>query len=400
MFDEVPAQFWLLIAIGAAAYAPARYVIEHVAHSPSSQDITQPPEDLNWRRPGKLALNLVIFAGLLALSGFIFTPAAERFARSAIFVPLLLSLFGAIALFTAARAVVTGRIAPLVRGLNDTYERKTQPKRFWASLAWNALLGCMMLALAPFAYQDQRESQCSNYDDSHSPQEQLSACDQLLAEGAAGDDLVDLLRSRGIAYHDLGEYERAESDYSRAIELYPKDSYSLYNRALVRRRLGNLPGAVEDYDGSLRLRPDNEDGYLNRGLIFLDVGAFDRAAADFTRAHELDPKDQWALADRGIAYALMNERSRAEADFAAVAAADPAHPVLARGRAVLALHAGNPQQAVRHLTTALEHDPSDAWSLKMRANVYWQMGLQDKARDDDDRLARLLEEWEKAGGRN
>lgn len=389
MFDEVPAQVWLLIGIGAASYAPARYVIEHCVHSPAYQDITQPPEDFGWRTPGKLALNLTILAALVALAIFIFTPAATHFARSAIFAPVIVGSLGAVSLGTAIRGFLAGHISPFVRGFNNTYQRETQPKRYWASLAWNAALGCMMLALAPAFYEDQRESQCDNSDHRHSPEEQLSACDQLLAQYAPGEELAELLKRRGIAYHKLGHYDRAATDYSRAIEIDPDDSYSLYNRGLARRRIGDVPGALQDFDASLRLRPDNEGGYFHRGLIFLDTGVFDRAVGDFTRAHALDEQDHWNLANRGIAYAWMGDRTRAEADFAAVAAVDPANVVVLRGRAILALQAGDQHSVIAHLTEVLEEHPLDGWSLAMRADTYWQMGLHNLARDDDERMDRL-----------
>jgi hypothetical protein len=215
MFDEVPVQVWLLIGIAAAGFAPAQYVFQHLAHAPANQDITQPPEDLEWRTPGKLGLNLAIVAGLFALAIFIFTPAAARFARSAIFVPALLSALGTFALSMVVRGFMTGRISPLIRGFNGTYERETQPKRFWASFAWNAVLGCAMLGVALTAYRSPAEDGCDNYRKTFSPQEQLEACNELLADGASGDRLADLLADRGIAYHDLGEYDRAERDYTR-----------------------------------------------------------------------------------------------------------------------------------------------------------------------------------------
>lgn len=396
MLDDVPVQVWLLVAIAAAGYAPARYVVEHLAHSPANRDITLPPEDLGWRTSTRLALNLAVLAGLLALTVFIFTYEALRFARSAIFVPALLAAFGAVALSTVVRSSATGRISPLIQGIYSTFEREEQPKRYWASVAWNGMLGCLMLGLAPAAYRRPTEDACENYNDSHSSQQQLAACNELLAEGASGDRLAELLADRGIAYHGLADYNRALSDYSRAIELNPEDSYSLYNRALVHQQLGELAFAVQDFDASLRTRPNNEEAYLNRGLIFLDIGAFDKASADFTRAHELDPEDHWNLANRGISYAWMNDPARAEADFAAVEAVDPANFVVLRGRAVLAANTGDRHKAIRHLTDALEHDPSDAWSLKMRADIYWKMGLHDKARDDDEQLDLLLEKRESA----
>lgn len=160
--------------------------------------------------------------------------------------------------------------------------------------------------------------------------------------------------------------------------------------------MGDWEKALSDYSDSLELRPDNFDGYINRGLIYLDTSQFDQAASDFTRAHELDPDHAWALANRGIAHAWNDDRAAAEADFERVRALDPMHSGLPRIKAILALRDNDLPSAIDHLTASLAADPDDAWSLKMRADAYWKMGLQDRARDDDDRLEQLREDQERS----
>ncbi len=68
MLDKVPAQVWILVAIAAVAYTPARYVFRHVSHAPSKRDITQLPEDLDWRTNGWLIRNGALLIGLAALA--------------------------------------------------------------------------------------------------------------------------------------------------------------------------------------------------------------------------------------------------------------------------------------------------------------------------------------------
>ena len=46
---HVPVQFWLVVVIGLAAIARAKYVYRYLVHSPSDRDITRAPEDLSWR---------------------------------------------------------------------------------------------------------------------------------------------------------------------------------------------------------------------------------------------------------------------------------------------------------------------------------------------------------------
>lgn len=134
MFEDVPITVWLLILIALAGYAPARFLFDYIAHSPSRRDITLPPEDRSWRTPAQLIHNLAILGGLIAIAIFIFTPAATAFAQSTNFFPILMAGIGVWAVSTVVRGFWTGVIEPFSKGLHREYQRKSEPKRFWASM--------------------------------------------------------------------------------------------------------------------------------------------------------------------------------------------------------------------------------------------------------------------------
>lgn len=391
MFDEIPVAFWLFVLIAMLAFAPAQYVFRHFMHSPDRRDITLAPEDLSWRTSSQLFRSLAILAVLAAIGIFISTPAAEAFARSPAFAPILMLGFSAGAACTVVMGLFSGRIQPLIKGLSLRFERKTQPKRFWASLCWNAILACLFIWVAYMTTADQHEDRCYDRRDIHTPQETLAACDELLAmSDIAKAERADLLAARGIAYQKLDDHERALADYDEAIALDPKDSYSLYNRGLIYEQEGDRGSAIVAYSESLELRPDNADAYRNRGGLYIDRGQFDEAIADLTRAHELDPDDPWAIASRGVSYAWQGKRLLAERDFSAVRAIDPSNATLLRGEALLSMQAGDPRTAVDRLDKVLRADPGNLFSLNMRAQAYRQLGEQEKARADSERFRQLF----------
>jgi hypothetical protein len=84
----------------------------------------QPPDDLSWRSEGYFYRSLAISITLVAVGMFIFTPAAESFARSDAFVPSLLGAIGTYALGTTIHGWRNGRIEPLLRGLSRTFDRE------------------------------------------------------------------------------------------------------------------------------------------------------------------------------------------------------------------------------------------------------------------------------------
>ncbi len=390
MFDAVPTRVWLLITIAVAAFAPARYIFRYITHSPSRTDITRPPEDLGWRTSSHLARSSAILAGLAALAVFIFTPAAEQFARSPSFWPILLVAVGGWVLFSIAKGFAKGCIQPLARGFYDTYEREAQPKRFWASLMWNGFLGAACLWGGVAGMTSATQDQCYDRQTRYSPEEEIAACNRLIAE--QDDDtnnFADVIAARGYAYHRLGDYEHALADYSKAIQLDHDDSYSLYNRALIYQDRGDSQHAVADYTRSLQLRPDNAAAYFNRGDIFLNDGKFDDAIADLTKAHALDPENIDTLAERGLAYAWKGDAQRAEKDFAIVRSADPSNWAVLHGEALLSMNAGKFDKAVAQLSVLLERDPRDAWSLRLRIPAYHMLGEDEKAQTDINRLRQL-----------
>jgi tetratricopeptide (TPR) repeat protein len=400
MFDEIPVRVWLLVAIAAIAYAPARYAFQHMVASRSRRDITQPPVDLSWRTSGNFVRSVSILAGLAGLAVFIFTPAAERFARSPSFWPILFACIGAWAIYTVPMGLVTGAVRPFLNGIHATYSRHEHPRRFWASLIWNAVLGALCLGFAYPMYADELERPLENrcYADrkAYSAQEKLAACNELIANRERSDsDFADLVLARGNAHYRLKNYPRALADYDEAIRLDARDSSSYFNRGLVYEELGDTRRALLNYGEVIRLKPNDPDPYLNRGLIFLDTARFDEAVADFSRARELDKDSIWPLANRGISYAWKRDRVRAENDFKAVRAIDPSNPVLLRGEALLALDGGDPNTAVERLSESLKRDPDNIWALRMRAEVYLQLGETEKSWADSDRVDQLRRERDK-----
>jgi tetratricopeptide (TPR) repeat protein len=395
MFKDVPAQVWLLIAIAAIAYAPAAYIYRFWVHSPARRDITQPSEDLSWRTSRQFGLSIGMLGALVALAVFIFTPAAEQVARSPYFMPFLMGAIGAWALSSVPRGLAAGQIRPIVKGVSSSFERETQPKRFWASLSWNAIFGCLCIWLTYVTLRDVPEealrARCYDWTTKHSPQEELSACNELLRKrDEQSNDYAGIISARGYAYHRVGDYDRALSDYSTALRIDGDDSYALYNRGLIYQTRGDYKKAIADYTRTIELRPEDADAYINRGTIYLDTGRFKKSIGDLTKAHDLEPRNPEPLALRGLAHAWRYDRQRAGADFAALQTIDPDNPILTQGDALLKMNADDFTGAVQSLTVALNRNPKDAWSLRMRANAYQQLGDAEKSQADADRLALLV----------
>jgi tetratricopeptide (TPR) repeat protein len=118
----------------------------------------------------------------------------------------------------------------------------------------------------------------------------------ILAGDLDPEALAITFNNRGVAYSELGDYDRAIADYGQALTLLPGDRTAIKNlriahirRAAAAARLGEQEPALLDYARAIELEPDHPLAYMRRGQLRLDRGDTEGAVADLTRARELDP---------------------------------------------------------------------------------------------------------------
>jgi TonB family protein len=91
-----------------------------------------------------------------------------------------------------------------------------------------------------------------------------------------------------------GEYALAVNDYSKAIELNPKEVSVYLNRGLAHYNQKNYDLATADYDKAIELNPKDSMLYFNRGNSFEKMGNLQKAAVDYQKAFELDAGNEAA----------------------------------------------------------------------------------------------------------
>lgn len=134
-----------------------------------------------------------------------------------------------------------------------------------------------------------------------------------------GEDLVNA----GIEKAKNGEIDEALADFSRAIELNPRDDAPYYNRAQARRLKKDTAGAIADYTRAIELGSTNPAAYNNRGNARAESKDLVGAIADYTRAIELKPNYARAYYNRAVARKEDGDSNGAAADFRAAGKLDP-----------------------------------------------------------------------------
>ena len=126
---------------------------------------------------------------------------------------------------------------------------------------------------------------------------------------------------RALANFNLGNYENAVNDLSRAINSFPHpdaaEAFVLRGIAygqlgqsdLARRDLAPSLKAIEDIERGVRLNPQVSKVYYTRGLAFLHLGRYGQAIKYFDQAIQLDPNDPVIHEGRSLAISELAKSS-------------------------------------------------------------------------------------------
>lgn len=110
---------------------------------------------------------------------------------------------------------------------------------------------------------------------------------------AAGEDIQEIARARGIALAGLTRYEEAAASYVEALSysnIFPSSvDYDLnYYLAEAYEKMGDYPKAISTYSGILALMPNEVNAHFLRGRLYLMSGEYEKALTDFNRTVALD----------------------------------------------------------------------------------------------------------------
>ncbi len=112
------------------------------------------------------------------------------------------------------------------------------------------------------------------------------ATNLLSREGIAELERASLYASRGQTYLQMGKFEDALADLSRAIELDDKYAWAIASRGQTYRQMGKFEDALADLSRAIELDDKYAWAIASRGVTYLQMGKFEDALADLSRAIE------------------------------------------------------------------------------------------------------------------
>jgi len=115
--------------------------------------------------------------------------------------------------------------------------------------------------------------------------------------------------TRGILNNNKGKYEKAITDFNKAVELDPK--YNPYNillsRGLSYVSVQGYKEAEIDLTNAIQIAPNNPSAYIVRGKVYYDQGNFKEAINDYAKAVEINPDNAAPYFNLGMAYYKTND---------------------------------------------------------------------------------------------
>ena len=115
-----------------------------------------------------------------------------------------------------------------------------------------------------------------------------------------------LVNKTGIAYHQLGQLDKAKKYYEQAIKLNPKYSEAHNNLGTVYYATKSLRRAVSAYKKALRISPNSPSYHMNLGMAYFQRKMEKEAMAEYRIALQLDPD---VFEKRGTFGVVLEERS-------------------------------------------------------------------------------------------
>src|SRR4030095_6863360 len=95
----------------------------------------------------------------------------------------------------------------------------------------------------------------------------------------------------GVQAADQRQYDQAIVEFTKAIEIDPKDIPAIENRAYMYLDLQKNAEAVADFTQVIELAPGQTTSYLGRGQAETNLKQFEPALTDLSKAIELKPDD-------------------------------------------------------------------------------------------------------------
>lgn len=206
--------------------------------------------------------------------------------------------------------------------------------------------------------------------------EEIEALDVL--EKDMGES-ADICLLRGLAYHSLGELEKALSQMLKAESLNSEQDKSSYfiQLGLIYADMGKYNKALEYYDKVLALKPEMVQAYYQRGFVYELMGNDAKAMENYNAGIAVDESYPQIYLMRAEQYLKQGKTELAMADFEHILQIDNHPKYSCRHYALYFL--GDEQGAIEWMEKVVANNHQWGSVYYDKACLYGRMGRTDEA---------------------
>jgi hypothetical protein len=121
---------------------------------------------------------------------------------------------------------------------------------------------------------------------------------------AIDPDNPDLFSNRGLALHELMEFEAALTSFDKAIALKPDFAQAYYNRGITLQKQKKFEDALASYDKAIAFNPGYHEAHHNRGVALKEITQLDAAIASYDKCIAINPDYHEAYVHKAITLLL------------------------------------------------------------------------------------------------
>lgn len=201
-------------------------------------------------------------------------------------------------------------------------------------------------------------------------------------------NVAETVQHKEVEFNTNRQIEQAGEN----IRAHETDATAWAERGRLLSENGQYGEAVKDYSQAIKLKPNEASYYFLRGFDLDRVQQTNRAVADYTRGIELDPKNAAAYSQRALFYSTLDKSEAAFDDYTkALELTDSdADRLFYKGQRATLLSGlatqyevdRNYPKALAVLARWIKLEPDDQTALVQRAQLYEEMKLPQKAKED------------------
>lgn len=181
----------------------------------------------------------------------------------------------------------------------------------------------------------------------------------------------------------------AKADLEVAMDLYPEQAESYYERGRVLEKLNEPALAYQDYTQAVQRDSSLARAWLNRGLISARKQDLNAAKADFNAAIGADEAYALGYLNRGLVADLQGDSIRAWQDYSQAITLEPWNALFYRYRGNFGAKIGRLSAAEADYSEALRLEPKRGMTWWSRARVRAALGKVQEAKADAARAQAL-----------